>query len=159
MRKDLVLVTNNSYFQKLVDLPRLQFIRGTSLDVLINVRDAVHLGSDLLTHPLYGNLRPDQQPFRSVLLRNPAQKERNFSSVAYLDSISMIEEALLLYRGYGSRLKTPDYLPEATREDYAFVDSELMRESLTLYGMLTKGSMPNFEENSSEGGERVCQLI
>ena len=136
MRKDVVLITNNPCFQKSVDSSRLKFFRGTSLDVLIAVRDAVHLGSELLTHPLYGNLRPNQQPFRSVLLQNSSQKERNLALAAYLESISTIEEAVLMYRSYGSRLKAPENLPDAAREDYAFVDSELMRESLTLYGLL-----------------------
>jgi len=143
MRKDVVLVTNNPCFQQSVDLSRLQLLCGTSLDVLIVVRDSIHLGSDLLTHPLYGNLRPNQQPFRSILLRNSAQKDRNFGASTYLDSISTIEEAVLLYRSYGNRLQVPGSLPDAMREDYAFVDSELMRESLTLYGLLQKGAQNN----------------
>jgi len=136
MRKDVVLLTNNPCFQQSVDSSRLRFISGMSLDVLIAARDAVHLGSELLTHPLYGNLRPNQQLFRSILLLNPPQKERNFGVTAYFESISTIEEAVLLYRSYGSRLVIPGHLPDAMREDYAFVDSELMRESLTLYGLL-----------------------
>ena len=106
------------------------------MDVLVAARDAVHLGSGLLTHPLYGNLRPNQQIFRSILLQNPSQKERNFGTGVYYESISTIEEAVLMYRSYGSRLITPECLPDAAREDYAFVDYELMRESLTLYGLL-----------------------
>ena len=138
MRKDVVLITNNPCFQQSVDLSRLQFFCGTSLDVLIAARDAVHLGSDLLTHPLYGNLRPNQQPFRSILLQNPARKERNFGAAANFESISRIEEAVLLYRSYGTSLIEAESLPDDTREDYAFVDSELMRESLTLYGVWPK---------------------
>jgi hypothetical protein len=139
MRKDVVLITNNFCFQQLVDLSRLQYLCGTPLDVLTAARDAIHMGSELLTHPLYGNLRPNQQPFRSILLRNFTQNERNFGKAAYLESISRIEEAVLLYRGYGNRLLDPKQLPPSLREDHAFVDTELMRESLTLYGMLPKG--------------------
>ena len=162
MREDVVLVTNNPCFQQSIDSPRLQFIYGTSLDVLIAARDAIHMGSELLTHPLYGNLRPNQQPFRSVLLQDPAQntqkmqKTRNFEAVAYLESISTIEEAVLLYRSYGSRLVTPGNLSDATREDYAFVDSELMRESLTQYGLLPRGGVSNFRTISTEGGEKYA---
>jgi hypothetical protein len=149
MRNDVILVTNNPCFKQSIDSSRLQFIHGTSLDVLTAARDAIHVGSNLLTHPLYGNLRPNQQPFRSVLLRNPVQKERNFNSSDYLESVSAIEEAVLLYRGYGNRLLMPESLPDATREDYSFVDSELMRESLTFYGMWPKVRLFNYE-----GGEK-----
>ena len=135
MRKDVVLVTNNPCFRHSIESSRLLFLYGTPLDVLTAARDSIHMGGELLTHPLYGNLRPNRQPFRSILLRN-SHEERNFVSPAYLESISMIEEAVLLYSGYGDRLTAPECLPDATREDYAFVDSELMRESLTLYGLL-----------------------
>jgi len=154
MRKDVVLLTNNPCFQKSVDSSRLQFFYGTSLEVLIAARDAIHLGSDLLTHPLCGNLRPNQQPFRSILLQNSEQKERSFNSTTYLESISTIEEAVLLYRSYGSRLLDPESLPAAIREDHAFVDYELMRESLTLYGLLPRVHQPDFRTASNEGGEK-----
>jgi hypothetical protein len=139
MRKDVFLITNNPCFQQSLDSSRLLFLRGTSLDVLIAARDAVHLGSELLTHPLYGNLRPNRQPFRSVLLRAPAQKGKNLGSTFHFESVSTIEEAVLLYRGYANRLKAPEWWPDATREDYSFVDSELMLESLTLYGLFNRG--------------------
>ena len=132
MRKDVVLITNNPRFLHLIDSSRIQLLHGTPLDVLIAARDAVHVGNELLTHPLYGNLRPDQQPFRSILLRRSAQKEGRL-----LESISMIEEAVFLYRSYGSRILTPESLSPAALEDYVFVDCELMRASLTQYGMLS----------------------
>jgi len=139
MRRDIVLVTNNPCFQQSIDSSRLMFMCGTSLDILTIARDEIHFGSELLTHPLYGNLRPNQQPFRSVLLRKPAQKnEKNLAAASYLESISTIEEAVLLYRSYGSQLLAPERLPNTARDDYAFVDSELMRESLTQYGLLSK---------------------
>jgi hypothetical protein len=94
------------------------------------------MGQSLLTHPLYGNLRPNQQLFRSVLLQK--MNKTNSYSAAYVESLSMIEEAVLLYGSYGSRLLTPSSLPDAVREDYAFVDAELMRESLSRYGLLPK---------------------
>ena len=142
--REIVLVTNNPCFQQSVDSSRLMFLCGTCLDVLTAARDEIHLGCELLTHPLYGNLRPNQQPFRSVLLRKPALKEnfekggKNSAAAFYIESISMIEEAVLVYRSYGSRQLTPECLPKAARNDYAFVDSELMRESLTQYGLLSR---------------------
>ena len=159
MRQDVVLVTNNPCFQQSIDSPRLLLLSGTSLDVLITARDAIHVGSELLTHPLYGNLRPDQQPFRSILLRNLALNEHFFGTAFYFESVSTIEEAVLLYRSYGNRLLTPGRLPCQTREDYAFVDSELMRESLTQYGLLSRGQAFDFRAILNEGGETICRLI
>ncbi|MDR1977972.1 MAG: GrdX family protein [Synergistaceae bacterium] len=131
-----------------------RFIEGSSLDVLIAVRDAVHLGGRLLTHPLCGNLRPHQQPFRSVLIEERIIEEkisgipkkldepRGFPPVGSLplvdlESLSMIEEAVLVYRGCQNRLLLPERLSDEVRKDYAFIDGELMKESLLQYRILS----------------------
>ena len=64
MQNNTVLITNNEELSRIVRNGR--FVEGSSLDVLVSVRSSVHLGGRLLTHPLCGNLRPYQQPFRSV---------------------------------------------------------------------------------------------
>lgn len=132
MRGSVVLITNNPNLHRAVHNGRL--ISGSSLDVLVAVRDAVHMGSSLLTHPLCGNLRPYQQPYRSVLLKE------NPGALVDLESLSMIEEAVLVYRSCEDRLLYPWMLGDATRVDYAFVDCELMRESLEQYRMLPKSA-------------------
>ena len=119
------LITNNPALYH--DIKNSELIEGSSLDVLIHVRSLVHLGSLLLTHPLCGNLRPNHQPFRSVIV-----DEKN--GLADLDSLSLIEEAVRVYQS--CRLILPDELNESTRNDYAYIDSELMRESLEQYGLL-----------------------
>jgi hypothetical protein len=126
-------MTNNSSLHRLISSARL--VKGSSWDVLIAVRDAVHRGSRLLTHPLCGNLRPRQQPFRSVLT------EENPGGLVDLESLSLIEEAVLVYRDCQRHPFLPDDLPDEARQDYAFIDSELMRESLTQYGMWPKAAV------------------
>ena len=126
----LTLITNNSdlfYHVKAAEL-----VDGSSLDVLIRVRSLVHLGSRIMTHPLCGNLRPSHQPFRSVLI--DSQK-----GSAEMESLSMIEEAVHVYES--CKLITPNELDEKTRADYAYIDSELMRESLEQYGLITHQSL------------------
>ena len=119
------LITNNPAFYH--GIKNSELIEGSSLDVLIHVRSLVHLGSLVLTHPLCGNLRPNHQPFRSVIV-----DEKN--GLADLDSLSLIEEAVRVYQS--CRLILPDELDESTRNDYAYIDSELMRESLEQYGLM-----------------------
>ena len=85
-----------------------------------------------MTHPLCGNLRPYQQPFRSVLLKE------NPGALVDLESLSIIEEAIVVYRSCEGRLVLPEFLSAPAREDYAFVDCELMRESLEQFRMLPR---------------------
>lgn len=130
MQNNAVLVTNNEGLCR--NVRRGRFVEGSSLDVLVSVRSSVHLGARLLTHPLCGNLRPYQQPFRSVLIQEYS------GALVDLESLSMIEDAVAVYRSCEDRLIRPEHLDEPTRADYAFIDGELMRESLERYGMLPR---------------------
>lgn len=129
--RETILITNNEELCRCVQ--RGRFVDGSSLDVLIAVRDLVHRGGVLLTHPLCGNLRPYQQPFRSVLM------EEHPGELVDLDSLSLIEEAVSVYNACRDRLLLPGDLTEETRADCAFIDGELMRESLEQYGQLRHG--------------------
>lgn len=121
------LFTNNPIMleKKLTE----HFISGNSLDVLKAARDCIHVGGILLTHPLYGNLRPHQQPYRSILMKSPTVQSLD------IESLSLIESALEVYMSERHRLIEPGNMSEERRADYAFVDFELMRESFAEYGI------------------------
>ena len=123
------LITNNKDLLDYVSSG--EFINGSSLDVLVCVRSLVHFGSKILTHPLCGNLRPNHQPFRSIIIDKT-------SGLVDLESLTLIEEAVHVYES--CKLITPQELDEATRSDYAYIDSQLMRESLEQYRLINKNS-------------------
>ena len=126
----LTLITNNS--ELFSHVKNAELIDGSSLDVLIRVRSLVHLGSRIMTHPLCGNLRPNHQPFRSVLIDS-------MKGPAEMESLSIIEEAVHVYQS--CKLITTNELDENIRADYAYIDSELMRESLEQYGLINHQSL------------------
>jgi len=127
-----LLVTNNSKF-----VPRVSSIEmlKTSLDVLVRSRDLVHQGNRLLTHPLCGNLRPYQQPFRSVLIEMNPQADP-----AKVDpwSLELIENALSVYRSCQDRLLEPGFLSRQAEDDCALLDLELMNKSLEEHHMFAQ---------------------
>ena len=123
----LKLITNNADLSKKVIVS--DFLNGSSLDVLIRVRNFVHFGGKILTHPLCGNLRPNHQPFRSVII------DEIIGQVDF-ESLSLIEKAVNVYKS--SSLILPTEIDELTRKDYAFIDFELMRESLLEYKLLRR---------------------
>jgi len=122
-----MLITNNA--DLLQHISSCRFIDGSSLDVLLHVRSLVHSGSSLLTHPLCGNLRPNHQPFRSIIVDE-------HTGPVDLDSLTLIENAVRIYQSCKVILSCE--LDELTRKDYAYIDSELMRASLKQYGLITK---------------------
>lgn len=121
------LITNNKDLAGHVS--SAEFIDSSALGVLIHVRSLVHLGSKILTHPLCGNLRPSHQPFRSIIIDRQ-------TGLVDLESLTLIEEAVHVYES--CKLITPQELDEARRADYAYIDSQLMRESLEQYRLINK---------------------
>ena len=72
-----VIVTNNPMArEKANGKYQVIFVEGGYRDVLIKVRDMVHLGHILYTHPLAGSIKPNQTPYRTVALSG---KIREFS--------------------------------------------------------------------------------
>ena len=64
-----ILITNNSSFPSRVPAGvDVLLLDGGARDALTMARDRVHQGWRLANHPLYGNFRPHQQPYRSLLL-------------------------------------------------------------------------------------------
>ena len=63
------MVTNNPLVKKKAGKKyHVVFVEGGYRDVLIKVRDMVHLGHALYTHPLAGSIKPNQTPYRTVTL-------------------------------------------------------------------------------------------
>lgn len=105
----------------------------SALEVLQTARDAIHLGWKLLNHPLYGNYRPYQQPFRTILLeRSKATSPAPLTSSQQVDmeSLQFIEEALLVF--LSTKGIEPKDAPRKLFEDCAELDFALMQ--LTLEG-------------------------
>ena len=67
-----------------------EFVEGSYRDVLIAVRDKIHKGHRLLSHPLSGSVKPNETPYKSVIIsRNSAGMD--------LDSLKIIEDSIAAY--------------------------------------------------------------
>ena len=85
-----ILITNNALVnEKYKDQITTIYLEDLDyLKVLELVRDKIHIGHELLTHPLSGSIKPNETPFKSVLISDKVS-EINF------DSLSIIEESIL----------------------------------------------------------------
>ena len=107
-------------------------------------RDCIHAGWFLLHHPLYGNYRPYQQPYRSILVKAPAS-----CAPACVDETSLhfIEEALLVYTS--NTVLAPEEAPPSLSGACALLDCELMRLPLEQAGVLRAGAIFSGREEMS----------
>lgn len=117
-----MIITNNDWvLNKYKDIYNVVYIDGTFKDVLIAVRDKIHIGHELLTHPLGSSVKPSETPYKSVIVSD----NKNYTS---FDSIYMIENAIITYHKFNKeKLK---YLDEKRIEDLKLIDLTVLESAL-----------------------------
>ncbi|MBS3872320.1 MAG: GrdX family protein [Firmicutes bacterium] len=88
-----------------------------NLAVLETVRDYVHLGHHLLTHPFAGSVKPNENPFRSIVITYQA------FGVDY-QSVQLVEGCLSVARRMLAERPLRDYSPSVLC-DLASIDKSL----------------------------------
>ena len=123
-------ITNNIDLAKCVS--NAQFIDGPALSVLIMARNLIHKGWKLAASPFYGNLKPNQQPYRTLVLSSGGENE-----IVKVEehSLFLIESAIVAYSEC-KVIRKPCDMAEEIDMDYKYVDFALMEETLKSCGML-----------------------
>ena len=156
-----MLVSNNPLINYLI-LPKwdLRHTEASVLHVLEMARDAVHSGWKLLHHPLYGNFRPQRQPYRTIILENPAKRDApvacTMPCTPDLASLHYIEEALNRYRRVPAEAFSA--IPAPLLRACSQLDFELMRFPLREAGWAGEiaGAMDDFREPCTSAIIRRC---
>ena len=127
-----ICITNNKDLAEC--LHETNFVNGPAISVLTRGRDLIHLGWRLEASPLYGNLKPNQQPYRTLVLKcqngTPGVQVDNYS-------LQLIESAIAVYSDC-KITRVPGDMPEDIDSDYKYVDFTLMEETLKNCGLLRK---------------------
>ena len=131
----LALYSNNPLFATMCEkTAKGEYKLVSALIILETARDAIHKGWKLLNHPLYGNYRPYQQPFRTILLEGPRHTSADFQAPPVnLESLNFIEEALLVFNS--TKGIHPKDAPKKLFEDCAELDFALMQLTLEYSGV------------------------
>ena len=117
----MILTNNPLVAERLRDRCVVELVEGTHMELLKLVRKRAHEGFKLLTHPLAGSVKPNETPYRSVLLSRTAGQPD-------AASISMAEESVLACEKFG-KLKFPE-MPQQMREDFQLIDFGLIEGAL-----------------------------
>lgn len=116
--RKIVIITNNPLVRKcLSDRYEISFFGECSYrDILIKVRDLVYAGHALYTHPLAGSVKPNETPYRSVVL---SAKPCGFSA----DQAAIIAEGVSAFDKFTPRNRV---LTESLKEDFQVIDYTLL---------------------------------
>lgn len=124
MKEPAIAVTNNIMAsQKLKDRLPVVFTEGGLMDVLTLVRDYIHKGHKLLTHPLSGSVKPNETPFKTILISKDGGKTID------MDSLLLIESGIHAADKFIRDRKTPNW-PEPLLEDFRLIDYDLIYNAL-----------------------------
>lgn len=119
-----ILITNNKMvFDEYKD--KLEIIYDEEFDyvsILEMVRNRIHEGYQLLTHPLSGSIKPNETPYKSILLSN---------NKSDLDTtgLMIVEESILTARKFLNDKKTPNWT-ESILDDFRVIDYSLISNVL-----------------------------
>lgn len=124
MIEPLIIVTNNPMSkQKFENKYKVVFIEGTMMDILKVVRDNIHVGHKLLTHPLMSSIKPNETPYRTICI----SKEK--LSKVHLQSLSIIEESIMTTEKFLNDFKTPQW-NEKILLDFQLIDFDIIDHAI-----------------------------
>lgn len=118
MAKCLLITNNPKAAERYADIWDVEFIDETTLYVLAAVRDYIHLGHGLLTHPLASSLPPKDCPYKSVLVTGQGG-ELDYGS------LRVIEGAMEVYSKVNLDVNNFD-IPQTIAEDFMVIDCEML---------------------------------
>lgn len=120
------IVTNNPVIKEEFD--NVHFIDGSFLDVLIKVRDMVHRGYVLVSHPLGASVRMLFSPYRSIIIGEKKDEVNLFS-------LEIIEASIINYQKNMEK-RNPD---TENAKDYSLTDRELLLSTLSSLTEMSEG--------------------
>ena len=103
----------------------ITFVSGQYIDVLKLARDMVHRGYKLITHPLAGSIKPNETPYRSIILSEGTTLD--------LESLSVIESSIASAEKFLRNSKAHLW-DDNVLKDFRFVDLKLFESALESIG-------------------------
>ena len=110
-----IIITNNDRVYEKYKKEMQVILLDSYEDVLIKTRDMVYNRHILLTHPQASSLKPNQMPYRSVVVY-PKGEEDN------MKDIMLIEKCIETYRQWQEIAPTPKNYAEKVANDFKTID-------------------------------------
>ena len=125
--KNIIITNNPDVKEKFKDVFSVEFLdKKTYMDVLYCARDLIHKGHELLTHPLSGSVKPNETPYKSIIVS---------SKTGYLDKtgLTILEESIQTVIKFTKNKKTPNWT-ERVLDDFRVIDLSIMENVIDRLG-------------------------
>ncbi len=124
MIKRFKMITNNKLVvENYGDKIPTEYIEGMDYAaVLLKCRELIHEGYILETHPLSGSIKPNETPFKSVILSEPQSDNIQTDP----QSLLIIEDSIETYNKFLKNRPTPNWIGGAV-DDFMKIDLSLIK--------------------------------
>lgn len=120
MIEPIIIITNNPMSRENFNNGHiLDFLDGNTMEVLKKVRDYIHKGHRLLTHPLMSSIKPNETPYRTVII------SKKTNNAIDMESLKYIEEGIYATEKFTKKLGIPKW-NEKILEDFQLIDYDLI---------------------------------
>lgn len=116
------LITNNPKFieENLKDI-EIEYLDVSYIDILRKVRDYVHENWEIVTHPLYGSVKPNETIYRTIVI-----KENNSLDIT---SVNLISDAILTFKKFRNNREVPQWT-DRVKDDFSVIDHDLLLNAI-----------------------------
>jgi hypothetical protein len=115
----LVLTNNPMTRDEMNGKYNLEYIQGNVVEVFKKARDYIHLNHRLLTHPLVSSIKPNEIPYRTVIISK--NKDNNID----MESLEIIENSLNTTEKFLKDFGIPNW-NEKILEDFQLIDFDII---------------------------------
>lgn len=124
MIEPLIIITNNKLIVQNLGIKYDTInVESKSIDVLKFARDYIHRGHRLLTHPLMGSIKPNETPYKTVLISKVNGKTIDMESLLLIEAGIHTTEKFL-------NIKAIPNWTEKIHEDFRLIDYDLIYHAI-----------------------------
>ena len=124
MEKGFTILTNNPLvMEKLGEEYHIEYSDISYEDILIKARDCIYRGHALLSHPLSGSVKPNETPYKSIMISvGRSQLDQQ--------SVEVIESAIAACRKFEKKYELyaqfrPEVFADFQLVDFTLIDSAI----------------------------------
>jgi mRNA-degrading endonuclease YafQ of YafQ-DinJ toxin-antitoxin module len=118
-----MIITNNKLVSDNFKSESTCYLEKDLLEVMKFVRNKVHLGHRLLSHPLAGSVKPNETPYKSILISQNKEKNLDYGSLKIIEDIIQMTESLI-------KDKKMREWPDLILKDFALIDNDLITSAI-----------------------------
>lgn len=124
MIEKIIIVTNNPLVkEKLQNKFKIDYNEESVHSVLQRVRDYIHINHRLLTHPLVSSIKPNEIPYRTIIISN------NTDNNIDVESLELIENSISTTNKFIKDFGIPNWNKNLL-DDFQLIDFDIIYNAI-----------------------------